>query len=406
MAGRPKGIASTWATDAAWVDVGQPWNGAAPTLEPSTGKKKQGFLPNERWNARYINWELGDVSSRTEAYDFLESNFVEFSSIVFSPAEGPLDFVRDRWSGLPALYCVGGATKIHKSKDDGYSWVDDYTVGGALFRRLAASRVTSIGAIYELAGAGLIALTGSGPGGVWGSQALTASTEARALKADALNSCYWVGGRRTNIPGLWRVNDTNGTTPATVVTTYHPAASNTIIDQVAVSPTYVLASGNETGTSLTKLWRATIGTPGAAAAIAIPDPSGTTIPIVALEWHSQEGLFMCCKSDGSTSIWYSSVDGSSWSTLATISNEVLINTLSILGSSMLCVFRIGGATGDYYLAWSTDAAASWNYKAAPLGPFGGLNRPTKTKIVDNRFFVNGQDSGGEIRLARSLRIGR
>lgn len=53
----------TWATDAAYVDTGEAWDGVAPTLEPSAGLKAEGFEPATRISARFLNWLLNVIGA-------------------------------------------------------------------------------------------------------------------------------------------------------------------------------------------------------------------------------------------------------------------------------------------------------------------------------------------------------
>lgn len=55
MAARPKRIPQ-WATDAAYVAIGKAWNAMAPTVEPPSGLKAEGWEPGVAPNARFLNW--------------------------------------------------------------------------------------------------------------------------------------------------------------------------------------------------------------------------------------------------------------------------------------------------------------------------------------------------------------
>lgn len=50
-----------WATDANYVAPSKPWDATPTIVEPSAGKKAQGFYPDERPTAQYLQWWMNLV---------------------------------------------------------------------------------------------------------------------------------------------------------------------------------------------------------------------------------------------------------------------------------------------------------------------------------------------------------
>jgi hypothetical protein len=410
---RPAGAVPPWATDALYPAGANPWNATPTKVTPSAGKLAEGWEPSEKPPAQFQNYWQNLIFSFLEYLDGLdvltwpEPGAQEGAIATGGNTAGDLAWAP--WHPARWLYHANNEDIVRLSANGGYTWTADYTIGGgAVIQGMAQRKGSgatdgSTAAIYEVGGAGRVALTGIGD--AWNNAAVTGSLNLRKVIGDDYLNVYWAGGQIAGPnPAIFRIADDNGGPTITIGTRHPPAVGNVLVDTLAAGPVYKIAGTLDT----IYRWQ---DSDTASVAITYPDPGATEIADLLYLKADGQFMFLACNTGVADSRIYTSVDGATgtWVRRDVVgdvirTSEIVHGSACVRGSIVACVVV---RDGFRWLAYSRDLGANWSLVPNPLGQHFSLTPDpvlNRFRDVGQRFMAVGYQAAGTVYHAQSLRV--
>jgi hypothetical protein len=412
--GRPAGEPLDWASDDAWNDPGEDWDGEPPTADPSA-LAAQGFKPDQPVAADHANYHFRDLYQRAAYVDAIDAqNYTHVATVTVGSGASAGDACALTWSPeRRLLYLAGGVfdDEAFSTRNDGVTWVTEYTSAGDDLVSCAtrdrneadADNLATAILVQDVASAS-IATRGSS-GGSWVTTALTDSQFVRRVVADPFLGGFWVAGQNTGIfPAVWRFTDVGG--GAAFVQASYAIGTGPLdpFDCIAVGRGRILVAGFDSPDVYIYSKDASTG-----ALSAVTHPGTSTERVMDLLYVEPLGMFVMLVAGAGTStkVYRSSLGTSgTWSTVSgTIMASVDVNAVSggcVRGSTI--VVPVGDGT-DTYLAISHDAGLTWELLADPILR-STTAVTTVARVLDRRFAALGYEGSLVHALALGLRTGR
>lgn len=367
----------SWSNDDLINDPGEPWDGTATKVDPGSGKRDDGYLPEENPTAQELNQLLHELGTWIQYLSTIQvNNWQHLGSMPSANSTGEaLTFDE----GIASWLWGGRSDTIDGSRDSQTFATSGSTGVAAQTWHWAASKrpgdtpthtgPNTIMGTYSNLATNVVAefLTGG-----WTGFTLPAVNTARANGAvwDVQNSLWLVAG----------VEDTAGTPTTVFWYSVTPIVSFTkvAVTQGAVSLDIVdIAHGEDvSGGPLTvaigdgtpfDVWTSTNGTAWSTAV-----PSGITAGQVAkaIMWDPARSQFVMTTADEV----YTSTNGTTWTKVATISpNAFQVRFLdNDEGGLYIAADDFGEPTSIRY---SVDGGASWRRVAVPPSETGSTDGP-------------------------------
>jgi hypothetical protein len=418
MSGRPANDPVDWASDEAWSDPSEAWDGEPPIAVPSAGYISQGHLPDKPIPADYANWYLNDLFARARYVDAIDVQNYPLSAAVNASGNNAGDMAAMTWHASNRLLYVAGGTQheiAYSSYDDGASWAAEYTSAGnklpaCCTRDRNDAQPTNLASaiLVNLAASTLSIATRGTSGGAWVTTALTNGFTGSKVKPDPYQGGFWISGRDTALFScIWRFTD-NGGGAGFAQAQYTTGVAGTDFETLAVSNGRVIASAwsGATATIFSK------PSGSAAALAAVTHPGAATERVMSIVWCEAYNRFVMLTQDASpgTKVYYSSLGTSG--TWATVASTVMgdVDVVQVGGACVrgsVIVVPVKDLTPRYWLAVSYDGALTWELIPDPLKRFGtNAAFPTVARVLDRRIAVAGYRGTGVHDIALGLRTGR
>lgn len=411
--GRPAGDPVEWATDAAWSDPGEDWDGEPPQADPSA-LAPQGFKPNLPIAADHANYLFAKGGDWARYLDLVDAkNYPHGATITTAAGNLTGEACALTWSGSQRLLFVPGGTGTsfgevaYSSYDDGINWATELTSSGNEVVS-CCTRMRNETTPTDLASAILINLstntvsiaTRGSSGGAWVTTALTNSLKASRVVPDEIQGGFWVlGNVAADEPAVWRFVDTGGGASFTQAN-YSSGTVTDMPDCIAVGRGRLLFANWDT--SIARIWTKNTGV---GAVSTVTHPGTNTERVMDLLWVDVLGMFvMLVESAGTTKVYRSTLGTTgTWSGPVVLPYSVnKVAGGAVRGSVLVVPVNAGGNTA---LAISTDGGISWEYIADPTVRNGATTKVMR--IADQRWIALGYTGSGFIhKFALGLRTGR
>jgi len=359
---RPQGLVPSWANDELMNDPGEAWDATATKVEPGAGKRDDGWLPQENPPAQHRNhldnafgqWIqfFSDIQIMNwwDGGEPKETSPATAECVVYD--EGDFSWI------------VGSrADIVTKARTEEGEWQEIQPTGGAGTWTWAATKRPDFAPSHT----GPRTLLGSSvPGPAppvveystvpWTALALPLATGPNGHSNtgvwDGGNGRWLVGGQDNVVPSFWY--------DATLITGF------TQVVPTAVNSTEVLQiATDDNGNSVAigdsapfDVWTSANGTTWAQAT-----PTGIVAgeSARAIAWDAEGGQWVLLTNKSC----YVSVNGTSWSSVATFTNgSFQYRCLSIVGSHWVAC-----SASDAEIRFSGDGGATWRVLRLPKGDY-------------------------------------
>ena len=368
----PTGLLPSWANDLNINDPGEPWDATPTKVNPGSGKRDDGHLPEENPPAQHENFRENLISRWIQYFSTLSvTNWVDLGP---PNDEGQVQRIHtDRViydEGLPGWITAGLGRQITTS-GDGSTWVWLQFVPGSVngsYKALATKPPTDtpthtginiVGSTYSTLGSAAIdeVLTGGQT-----SHALPGVnfTGVKDIIWDASNQRWiFVGGEDnggTPVPALWTAPAPMGGAP-----TQRAAAvvNSTFAETVAVSPAGLSVAVGDAAPF--DVW-----TSSDAITFNRSTPTGITAGQIAksILWVPGAAAFVLLTDQEV----YKSTDGVSWSQISVVAGTAdpfQIRCLATDGGGIMIAAGDLSVTGLVHIRYSLDQGVTWRMVVVP-----------------------------------------
>lgn len=353
----------TWATNDTFNSVGDPWDTDPTKVEPSAGRKAEGWEPTQVPPAEFFNWMMNSYGLWiTYLSEFLAWNW--FDGTTFTGAGNVQGFAHD--AGMDSgrgIYASVSANATRERSSDGLAWIAAATPGTSTsLLDIAGDQSGLMVAVGFDAGGRTIETTADGD--VYTDRVPNAAggggDDFRGVVWDPSNSLWVICGTGEAVE-----TSPNGTAWTARVT---PATDD--LYAVATDGSSIIVAVGDAGKILTSpdgvTWTVRV--------------SGVANNLRDVVWAADLGLFVAV---GNTDV-LTSPDGISWS--AATHPGTHIGSVQKIATDGRVLFMVGNATTGAR-DFSIDGGVTW--KSIPQS-IGGLPQViSEIEFARGQFFVGG-----------------